>query len=270
MSDSILPMLATLSIPIKVNFADKLVGQAYSDDDHNTGQLYFDESGHRMTGGSNAKDIFDGGDGIDFVLFSGEYSQYDIDIANGIVSDSVSDRDNVDTLINIERLQFSDTVVAYDTGYGEHAGAAYRLYDLFDRSPDTEGLGYWINALDAGASLETVASFFLTALEYQNLYGSNLSDSEFVRMLYSSVLGRVPDEGGFRFWVDALSSNSLAASMPINVPEHHTDNNSGATFELLARSAVLISFTESQENLVQTGPLTSNGIQYDSVTGLWW
>mgnify|MGYP003942493579 CR=1 FL=1 len=96
---------------------------------------------------------------------------------------------------SVERLQFSDGTLALDTGSGQTAGEAYRLYQAaFNRTPDTAGLKYQTNALDSGYSLSTVAGNFIASPEFQRTYG-NVNDTQFITLLYQNVLHRAPDAG---------------------------------------------------------------------------
>ena len=92
---------------------------------------------------------------------------------------------------NIERLIFSDYALAFDFN-----GAAGRLSPYsaaFDRTPDIQGLSYWIDKLDHGMDLERVANAFYQSNEFQSRYGSYLSNEKFITTLYNNVLHRAPD-----------------------------------------------------------------------------
>lgn len=139
---------------------------------------------------------------------------------------------------DIERLQFTDSGVALDIEKWETAGSAYRLYKAaFDRTPDEGGLGYWIDQLDTGASLQLAASGFIHSAEFQRLYGTNPSDTLFLTKLYNNVLDRDPDQAGLDYWIDQFNKG-------------------------LSRESALINFSESNENLSNVATLIENGIQY--------
>lgn len=149
----------------------------------------------------------------------------------------------ITNLINVDRVEFTDGSVAFDTGLGQNAGEAYRIYKAaFDRPADAGGLGFWINKIDGGASLSSVAAGFIASAEFQQLYGANVSDRDFVTKLYNNVLDRNPDQAGFNFWLGALAN--------------------GAT-----REDILVNFSESKENIVNVADLIANGIQYQEWTG---
>lgn len=181
-----------------------------------------------------------GGLGLDTVKFAGSAGQYSIWIGSagvGVV-DTVVNREDIQLLTNIERAKFIDTNIAFDVGAGQVAGEGYRLYKAaFDRTPDVQGLGYWINVLDHGASLSSVANGFLASYEFKAMMGTNDSDTSFITALYNHVLHRSPDSSGYAYWLNALAQGN-------------------------GRGAVLASFSESPENLLQTEGLVSNGVKY--------
>lgn len=199
--------------------------------------------GHDTINGKNGNDILNGGEGLDTAVYNGLHHQYEIQALTGVLIDLQENRDGSDTLVNVERLHFSDTNVALDIGKGEVAGEAYRIYKAaFDRAPDSGGLGFWIEALDNGASLTGVANGFIGSPEFQNLYGSNVSNRDFVTKLYNNVLDRNPDQGGYDFWLGALANGASKAD-------------------------VLASFSESNENIANVADLIASGIQYQEWLG---
>jgi hypothetical protein len=206
--------------------------------------------------GSANYDSFFGESGIDTAFYRGKLGDYQINLnaqiwdarykiqTNGLsVSDKVSGRDGTDWLKDVERLDFTDLNLALDTGKGQVAGEAYRLYKAaFDRVPDEVGLGFWINALDNGVTLLSVAKDFNTSDEFKKLYGANVSDKDYLTKLYNNVLDRDPDQGGYDFWLNALSNGA-------------------------SRETLLIDFSESKENIANVAQLVVNGIQYQEYTG---
>lgn len=201
------------------------------------------------------RDYFYGGDGVDTSVYRGRLADYRIELdqqiwddrvadgsqTDGIyVTDTVQGRDGGDGLNSTERLRFSDVSLALDTGKGEIAGSAYRIYKAaFDRAPDAGGLGFWIDSMDAGASLTSVARGFIDSAEFQSVYGTNVSDRDYVTRLYKNVLDRNPDQGGYDFWLGAIARGA-------------------------SREDILISFSESAENIANVAELIAHGIQYQA------
>lgn len=142
-------------------------------------------------------------------------------------------------LQDVERISFEDSTLAFDEA--GLAGQAYRLYQAcFDRTPDAEGLGFWINQLDTGAvTLKETAELFLNSAEFADVYGAPaaLADVHYLALLYANVLDRVPDSDGFGFWRE--------------------EQEKGVT-----RADMLVYFSESFENVAQVAPAIDDGIWY--------
>jgi len=151
-----------------------------------------------------------------------------------------------DTLVKIDRIVFSDTALAFDlTG---NAGQAYRVYKAaFARDPmsgDKAGLGYWIAQIDRGMDMVEVAARFIDSPEFRGLYGQNPSNADFLTKVYTNVLGRTPDQGGYNWWLNELNTNPTKT-----------------------KAKVLADFAESQENKDSVATLIGNGIQYTEFVG---
>jgi hypothetical protein len=181
-------------------------------------------------------DTIDGGGGLDTAVYSGNRASYTVSNANATLSVN-GGIDGADTLTNVERLRFDDTSLAFDiTG---NAGQTYRLYQAaFNRTPDKAGLSGWINGVDAGMSMLTVAAEFIKSNEFKALYGAAPTDAEFVNLLYTNALHRTADAGGLEYWVGQLSSHAQS------------------------REQVLFGFSESVENQAALIGVIQNGIEY--------
>jgi hypothetical protein len=205
----------------------------------------------------NDPDFVNGGDGIDTVVYKGKQTEYArarvtnlSDPASGTntiagfrITASIANRDGVDALISVERIRFTDGMVALDTsGIG---GQTYRIYKAaFNRIPDAVGLGYWIKQMDAGMGMVEVAARFIDSPEFRTLYGQNPTNADFLLKVYSNVLGRTPDEGGYAWWLNQINTN----------PDK-------------TRQKVLADFSESQENKDSVATLIGNGIQFTEFVG---
>jgi hypothetical protein len=186
---------------------------------------------------SNGSTSIDGGYGLDRSVYSGSKSSYSISIA--------ADRAHVksvkvdDTLINVERLEFADTLIAVDIQ--GNAGQAYRLYKAaLDRTPDANGLAGWIKYMDDGASLTSMAQQFIDSHEFKAKYGA-LDNTGFVNQLYINVLARKGEAAGVEGWVNGLANG-------------------------LTRAQVLAGFSESSENQANVIGQIKDGIAYNE----WW
>jgi hypothetical protein len=192
-------------------------------------------AGNNVLAASGGGGLLDGQGGVDTAVFDSLRARYTLsnDGSNVSVADSVNG--TTTTLANVERVQFSDQSVALDI-HG-NAGEAYRLYQAaFDRTPDKAGVGYWIDALDKGQSLKSVADGFIHSAEFASLYGANPSDTQYVDALYANVLHRAPDAAGYDYWLHTLAVSP--------------------------RTEVLVNFSESAENQAQVIGAIENGIAY--------
>ena len=188
--------------------------------------------------GGGGNDFLDGRGGVDFAIYYGKRSSFSV--AATTVGNKVTDRttaEGMDTLLNVERLQFTDLNVALDTnGAG---GQAYRIYQAaFNRTPDLAGVGYWIAQMDRGMSTVDVAARFIDSAEFRSLYGSNPTTGQVVNAIYGNVLHRNPDQAGYNFYVNQIVTHQK--SLP----------------------KVLADFSESPENQLQVLGTIEDGFEY--------
>lgn len=193
--------------------------------------------------GLGSDDRIDGGVGTDTAVFNGLRSAYTVKQAG--TGFTVTDRlgsGGTDTLINTERIQFKDGMVAIDLDGS--AGQVYRLYKaVFGREPDSAGLGYWIAAMDKGMSADSVAKLFMASAEFEAQYGAQPDSTRLITTLYKNVLHRDPDPGGFAWWLGLLDNATISA----------TDALSG--------------FSESDENRAQVIGEIQDGIAFTPFYG---
>jgi hypothetical protein len=186
-----------------------------------------------MAGGGN---IVDGGTGIDTAIYSGKQGDYTVVAFGDTISVSTTGL-ATDALLGVERIKFSDATVAYDVN--GNAGQAYRLYEAaYDRTPDQVGVSYWINAMDHGTTLKSVAQAFVTSGEFKAVYGANPTAAQVVNAFYTNVLGRGADSAGLDYWAGKMNAGMSLAD-------------------------VLVSFSESAENQAQSQAVILQGIVLD-------
>ena len=185
--------------------------------------------------GSAGRDAINGGDGLDVLRLSSPSSAHEITrTPQGFTMTSGHAAAN---LTGVERIAFADQSIALDID--GNGGQAYRIYQAaFARVPDLAGLGYWIGAMDGGASLKSVAEGFVVSSEFKELYGANPSSSDIVSMFYQNVLRRPGEKAGIDYWAGIL------------------DSKAGTVAD------VLMGFSESAENQAALVGVMSNGFAY--------
>jgi hypothetical protein len=99
---------------------------------------------------------------------------------------------------------------------------------LFGREPDALEVEYWARRYWNGLPLATIAAAFTTSTEFIDRYG-NPSDEALIPILYQSVLGREPGEGGVGPFVEMLHSGEMS------------------------RGSLVVAFTDSPEFVAATG-----------------
>jgi serralysin len=122
----------------------------------------------------------------------------------------------------------------------EQAATVARLYySALGRGPDAGGLIAWTNALKSGGqTLLQEATAFASSSEFQGKYG-NLTNADFVNLLYHNVLGRQADSAGLAAWTGTLNTGSLS------------------------RAGVLVGFSEGLEHQVLLAPkIEASGVVF--------
>ena len=170
----------------------------------------------------------DGGGGVDTVRLSMTRADAAVQrIGTSGSSYTVTDKaGTVDQLAGVERIAFSDATVALDVD--GTAGQVYRIYQAaFNRTPDKPGLGYWINAMDHGATFASVAQGFLDSSEYHKAYDGVTSNRALVTKYYENILHRTPDAGGLDFWAGVLDSKAAGTADVLASISDSAENKAG-------------------------------------------
>lgn len=96
---------------------------------------------------------------------------------------------------------------------GEMVDSIKRLYRAYYlRTPDSGGLAYWRGQAAVGMTIWRISDHFAAAQEFQDRYGS-LSDRQFIGLVYRNVMGRSPDAGGERYWLDRLRAGTTRGEL---------------------------------------------------------
>lgn len=110
----------------------------------------------------------------------------------------------------------------------------HRMYRAFlQRDADASGLTFWNHEIGQGKTLDDIAAGFVTSAEFVSQYGE-LSNEEYVDLVYNNVLGRSPESSGRDYWLANLQSG-------------------------MSRGAMMTAFSESIEFIITTNTLPPNG-----------
>ncbi len=192
-------------------------------------------SGDDFGKGGAGNDYIDGGAGRDISYYGVNRSQASVYREGNELKVYLPNLNETDTLYSIERVEFTNGTLAFDID--GNAGEVFRLYRAaFDRVPDTPGLSHNVELVDEGMALTTMSNAFLGSQEFQNIYGRNTTDREFLYALYNNVLERDPDQAGLEGWEYLLQSGQKS------------------------RADVLLGFSESAENQNYVNPTIEDGI----------
>jgi hypothetical protein len=180
-------------------------------------------AGNDRLEGTGADDSIHGGAGRDTAVYTGAVAEYVIArTATGHTAQDMAGGDGTDTLTAIEKLEFSDMTVnltVQAVAQAMPAADVDRIMELyvafFNRTPDADGLEYWLGQFAAGTSVNQIAeSFYSAGNIYSELTGFSaaMSNEDFVNVVYRNVLGRQDgaDAGGLAHWSGLLASGAAS------------------------------------------------------------
>ncbi len=222
-------------------------------DDTITGSNLKDEinglEGNDFITGAEGNDVINGGSGSDTSIYSSKFSNYSF--IRGTSSLQITDQrtgtnDGVDTLTNIEYIQFSDqTVEESKIDVSKTYADNFRDYKFYNK-----GNGKYEIKSDAGvidnitgipklifadktASISAIADIKET---FDQVTGLNTDSGKMFR-LYNAAFARFPDADGLKYWIGnfssgidderAVSSSFLASS---EFKERYGDNITHETY----------------------------------------
>ena len=175
--------------------------------------------------GSPGIDFFDGGLGLDTVVYSGPQERYTINkTGNRYVVSEPTGSDDTDYLSNIERLLFANGKVALDVENGNAGEAAKLIGALLGPTyvKDKALAGIVINLLDQKYSSDTIANLGLATPMFLSMAGSS-SNTDFVKQVFNNVVGRPPNPSESSTYVNILDAGTSQSALALMAA--HTDLN---------------------------------------------
>ena len=202
--------------------------------------------------GLGGNDLIDGGAGTDTAIFSGtraDYTVYQSTFSGNLIVSALDGMAGTSTLLNMERLVFSDMSVNLGIRALSKTIRASDLQTLeelyvgfFNRVPDADGLSYWIGQLAGGKNIGQIGdAFYNAAIQFSTLtgYSPGMSNADFLAVVYKNVLGRSSvDQAGLDYWTNNLASGvatrgSLVASILTSAHTFKGDASFGYVADLL-------------------------------------
>jgi Ca2+-binding RTX toxin-like protein len=232
--------------------ADALIGNAgdnFLNANAGNDLLQGGDGNDRLMGGTGS-DVLYGGNGIDTAVYAeagGRYfATYDAALVrNATLSVHDAQSSDVDTLSSIEQLAFMDRgasldelLMAFRSRYGafnaesdaivslslgmdlhhialtEDQADVARLYSVFGRTPEYQGLNYWLTQQAMGSSYAEIRDAFLNSSEAIQRYNV-LGDRDFVLDLYKTLLHRTGEESGVSYW-NTLQQGGLSRTAVVD------------------------------------------------------
>ncbi len=175
--------------------------------------------------GQPGTDFFDGGLGLDTVIYNGPQERYTINKSgNRYVVSEPTGSDDTDYLSNIERLQFSNGKVALDVESGNAGEAAKLIGALLGPTfvKDKVLAGIVINLLDQNYSSDAIATLGIATPLFLNMAGSS-SNTDFVKQVFTNVVGRAPTPSESSTYVNMLDAGTSQSALAVMAA--HTDLN---------------------------------------------
>jgi serralysin len=196
--------------------ADVVVGNSLDNDlDGRSGSdtISGREGSDRLTGGSG-NDVLDGGSGTDKAVYAGPRSSYSIaGAAAGYTVQALTGLDGLDTLIGIERVEFSSSSVALDMGVDQPGGESALLLGATLGNSLMRAklplLGTGIGLFEQGYSFQQLSGAVMRLPIWDTLTGQpQASNSDIAGYLLSTVIGHAPDAAVLNAAVAALDTET--------------------------------------------------------------
>jgi hypothetical protein len=161
--------------------------------------------------GGSSNDIIDGLAGLDTLVYSGARAEYGIGRASA-TSFTVTHASEVDTLVNVERLQFGNVKHALDMD-GNAGAVAKMIGALFGQGGlgIVQYVGVGLSLMDQGRTALQLADLAVNTSQFQQVAGS-FSNADFVHAVAANI-GYTGDVSGFVQQLDAGGTTKAALTL---------------------------------------------------------
>lgn len=157
--------------------------------------------------GTAGNDLYQGSAGFDTAqIDAGRHGATIVDGPNGPVT--VTSAAGTDRFNSVETLLFIDGREVYNLN--DPAAQVMRVYDIvLGRDVDQSGLNTFVQLLDSTSRLENVAQSLINSREFISAHGANLSNTQFVDVLYHNLRGVSGSADETAGWVTRLDGGQM-------------------------------------------------------------
>jgi len=149
-------------------------------------------TGNDIIHASLGNDTIDGGFGTDIVVYQQPHTAYSLETGgNGW---TVNGPEGLDTLINIERLQFADKKLALDLGSTQNGGQSVKFIGAlaYPLAQDAGVFGQILSYFDQGYSLSSICNLAVNVGLTASLAGSG-SNAALAKLVFRNLVGGEAD-----------------------------------------------------------------------------
>lgn len=160
-----------------------------------------------------------GGSGHNQATYEGARSAYTVAVDSGgdlILTDALTG--GVIQLHDVPIVSFSDGSAVVNAKNETQELVAKLYQGVLDRDPDANGLFYWWDALDKGATPNQIAEALLSSDEAgANGFSSGMSANDFVAKAYQTMLDRPASTSDVAYWANALNQGLSRAEVLVYI-----------------------------------------------------
>lgn len=190
-------------------------------------------TGANLLQGGLGNDAIDGGLGVDIAIYTNTKSNYSLKFISpaSISLTDISGSQEIDSLVSIERLKFSDISLAIDVE-GNAGTTAKILGAVFGKESvnNKNYVGIGLNFLDSGWTYDNLAGLALGAA------GAKTND-QIVSLLWTNVIGTKPTEADKQPFI-ALLENGMTAGALARLAADTTFNTTNINLVGLAQTGI--------------------------------
>ena len=190
--------------------------------------------GNDMFYGEAESGIFNGLAGIDTLVLPITRSQSDLTLSSDSSNGMINDGGISYEFSNIERLQFTDTNIAFDLLNDGHAGQVCKILGAVygaDAIENPAFVGTGLSLLDGGMSYEGLAEAAISLRGYTD--HQNIAE-----LLWTNLVGHAPKNAQVAPYVEMLDSGSLSVGGLVSIAANHELNTQNIDLTGLASTGI--------------------------------